>query len=85
MLSKKVLLFGFLCCAVIAINARAFSDDMEVAASGKDEEWKKGGGKDHFEEEKSSHGDKGERMASSCSVVEMPHSILHSTKTRAFN
>jgi hypothetical protein len=60
MLSKKVLLFGLLCCAVIAINARAFSDDMEVAASGKDEEWKKGGGKDHFEEEKSSHGDKGE-------------------------
>lgn len=60
MLSKKVLLFGLLCCAVIAINARAFNDDMEVAASDKHEEWKKGGGKDHFEEEKSSHGDKGE-------------------------
>lgn len=60
MLSKKVLLFGVLCCAVIAINARAFSDDMESAASEKHEEWKKGGGKDHFEEEKSSHGDKGE-------------------------
>ena len=66
MLSKKVLLFGFLCCAVIAINARAFSD-MEVAASDHHEEWKKGGGKDHFEEEKSSHGDKGERrMAFVC-------------------
>lgn len=59
MLSKKVLLFGFLCCAVIAINARYMSDDMEVAASGKDEEYKKGSGKDHFESEHSSHGDKG--------------------------
>jgi hypothetical protein len=60
MLSKKVLLFGFLCCAMIAISARSVSDDLEVAASGKDEEWKKGGGKDDFEEEHSSHGDKGE-------------------------
>lgn len=63
MLSKKVLLFGFLCCAVIAINARYLSDDMEVAASGKHEEWKKGEGKDSFEEEHSSHGDKGENEA----------------------
>lgn len=59
MLSKKLLLLGFLCCAVIAINARYVSEDMEVAASGKHEEWKKGGGKDHFEDEHSSHGDKG--------------------------
>jgi hypothetical protein len=59
MLSKKVLLFGFLCCAMIAINARYVSDDMEVAASGKHEEWKKGEGKDHYEDEHSSHGDKG--------------------------
>jgi hypothetical protein len=34
---------------------------MEVAASGKHEEWKKGGGKDHHEDEHSSHGDKGEK------------------------
>lgn len=34
---------------------------MEFAASGKHEEWKKGGGKDHFEDEHSSHGDKGEK------------------------
>ena len=59
MLSKKVLLFGFLCCAMIAINARYVSDDMEVAASGKDESWKKGHGADHFEDEHGSHGDKG--------------------------
>jgi hypothetical protein len=63
MLSKKVLLFGFLCCAVIAINARYVSDDMEVAASDKHEAWKKGGGKDHFEDEHSGHGDKGPRAA----------------------
>jgi hypothetical protein len=61
MLSKKFLLFGFLCCAMIAINARYLSDDMEVAASGKEEEWKKGGGKDNHEEEHSSHGDKGKK------------------------
>ena len=36
---------------MIAINARYLSDDMEVAASGHHEEWKKGGGKDHFEDE----------------------------------
>lgn len=59
MLSKKLLLFGFLCCAIIAINARSVSDDMEVAASGKDEKWEKGGGKDHHESEHSAHGDKG--------------------------
>lgn len=46
---------------MIAINARYVSDDLEVAASGKDEEWKKGGGKDSFEEEHSSHGDKGKK------------------------
>jgi hypothetical protein len=62
MLSKKVLLFGFLCCAMIAINARALNDDLEVAASDHHEEWKKGGGKDSFEEEKAAHGDKGERF-----------------------
>lgn len=61
MLSKKVLLLGLLCCAMIAINARYTSDDMEFAASGKHEEWKKGGGKDHHEDEHSSHGDKGKR------------------------
>lgn len=62
MLSRKLLLLGLLCCAVIAtINARYLSDDMEVAASGKEEEWKKGGGKDSFEDEHSSHGDKGEK------------------------
>lgn len=56
-------MFGFLCCAMIAINvnARAFNDDLEVAASDHHEEWKKGGGKDDFEEEKSAHGDKGEK------------------------
>lgn len=59
MLSKKVLLFGIFCCAVIAINARYVSDDMEAAASGHHEEWKKGGGGDHYEDEHSSHGDKG--------------------------
>lgn len=59
MLSKNLLLFGFLCCAIIAINARSVSDDMEVAASGKDEKWEKGGGKDNHESEHSSHGDKG--------------------------
>ena len=64
MLSKKVLFFAFLCCAVIAINARYVSDDMEVAASGKHEEWKKGGGKDHHEEEHGSHGDKGGKLFS---------------------
>lgn len=59
----RIILLGLLCCAVIAttINARYLSDDMEVAASGKHEEWKKGGGKDHFEDEHSSHGDKGEK------------------------
>jgi hypothetical protein len=61
MFSKSVLLLGLLCCAVIAINARSVSDDMEVAASGKHEEWKKGGGKDHHEDEHASHGDKGEK------------------------
>jgi hypothetical protein len=59
MLSKKVLLLSFLFCAVIAIKARYWSDDMDFAASGKDEKWEKGGGKDHHEEEHSSHGDKG--------------------------
>ena len=44
---------------MIAINARYVSDDMEVAASGKDESWKKGHGADHFEDEHGSHGDKG--------------------------
>lgn len=66
--SKKVLLLSFLFCAVIAINARYWSDDMEVAASGKDEKWEKGGGKDHHEEEHSSHGDKGEHQNFSVSV-----------------
>jgi hypothetical protein len=61
MISRKVLLLSFLFCAVIAqINARYWSDDMELAASGKDEKWEKGGGKDNHEEEHSSHGDKGE-------------------------
>lgn len=60
MLSKKVLLLSFLLCAVIAIKARYVNDDdMEFAASGNDEKWEKGDGKDHHESEHSSHGDKG--------------------------
>jgi hypothetical protein len=46
---------------IATISARYLSDDMEFAASGKHEEWKKGDGKDHFEDEHSSHGDKGEK------------------------
>lgn len=61
MLSRKVLLFGLFCCAVIAISARAIDDDMETAASDHKEEWKKGAGADKFEDEHSSHGDKGEK------------------------
>lgn len=62
MLSRKVLVFGLFCCAVIAINARAIDDDdMETAASDHKEEWKKGAGADKFEDEHSSHGDKGEK------------------------
>lgn len=62
MLSTRVLLLGLVCCTLIAtISARYLSDDMEFAASDKHEEWKKGGGKDHFEDEHSSHGDKGEK------------------------
>lgn len=60
--TTRIILLGLLCCAVIAtINARYLSGDMEVAASDKHEEWKKGGGKDHYEDEHSSHGDKGEK------------------------
>lgn len=47
---------------MIAINARYVSDDMEVAASGKSSKWEKGGGSDNFEDEHSSHGDKGDEM-----------------------
>jgi hypothetical protein len=62
MFSSRVLLLGVLCCTMlVAISARYVSDDMEFAASDKHEEWKKGGGKDHFEDEHSSHGDKGEK------------------------
>lgn len=69
MLSRKVLLFSVLCFAIVAINARPVSDDLEVAASGKDEEkekdqdeeWKKGGGKDNFEKEESADGEKGKK------------------------
>jgi len=63
MQSSKVLLFGLLCCFVIAINAKAYwSDDLETAASGHSEEWKKGGGKDHHEDHHESHGDKGKLL-----------------------
>lgn len=62
MLSTRMLLLGLVCCTMIAaISARYLSDDMEVAASGKHEEWKKGGGDDHFEDEHSAHGDKGDK------------------------
>lgn len=62
MFSSRVLLLGVVCCTMlVAISARYVSDDMEFAASGKHEEWKKGGGKDHHEDEHSSHGDKGEK------------------------
>lgn len=53
---------GFVVCAVLSVSARRIDfDDLEVAASGKSEHWKKGGGKDHHSDGHSSKGEKGEK------------------------
>lgn len=58
MVSKTVLVFGALCCAVIAINAFPI-DDMETAASEKHESH--GGGKEHYDEHNGEGGEKSEK------------------------
>lgn len=63
MVSKLALCVGVVLCLAVVINARSFDkgdhgyDDLEVAASGKS--YKHGGGKEHHEEHKESHGKKG--------------------------
>lgn len=55
-MSKTVLVFGALCCAVIAINAFPM-DDMETAASDK----KESSGKEHYDEHNGEGGEKSEK------------------------
>lgn len=61
MVSKLALCVGVVLCLAVAINARSFNKgddgDMDTAASEKS--YKHGGGKDHHEEHKESHGKKG--------------------------
>lgn len=61
MVSKLALCVGVVLCLAVAISARSFDEgedgDMVAAASGKS--YKHGGGKDHHEEHKESHGKKG--------------------------
>lgn len=64
-MTNKIILalcVGFVVCAVLNVSARRIDfDDLEVAASGKSEHWKKGGGKDHHSDGHSSKGEKGEK------------------------